>query len=113
MVGTALRAFAHPCIENQIQRRQFTRKVVAGLPVERRGKAGIGKDDRPGGEPAEHPGAAGTIVCIRHMNEFLPDRRGIGVVARRLRAEDAEVDRDQDRAEAIVGLDLMCPGQAD
>jgi len=43
MVGTALRAFAHPCIENQFNDASFTRKVVAGLPVERRGKAGIGK----------------------------------------------------------------------
>jgi hypothetical protein len=47
------------------------------------------------------------------MDELLPDRRGIGVVARGLRAEDAEVDRDQGGAQPILGLDVVCPGQAD
>jgi hypothetical protein len=47
------------------------------------------------------------------MDEFLPDRRGISVVARGLRAQDAEVDRDQDGAEAVIGLDVMRLGQAD
>ena len=47
------------------------------------------------------------------MDELLPDRRGIGVVSRGLRAEDAEVDRDQDGAEAIIGLDVMRLCQAD
>ena len=47
------------------------------------------------------------------MNEFLPDRRGIGVVSRRLCAQDAEVDRDQDGAQAVIGQDLMRPGQTD
>jgi hypothetical protein len=47
------------------------------------------------------------------VDEFLPDRRGIGVVARRLRAQYAEIDRDQERAQAITGLDVMRPGQAD
>ena len=47
------------------------------------------------------------------MDELLPDRRGIGVVSRGLRAEDAEVDRDQDGAKAIIGLNVMCLCQAD
>ena len=38
---------------------------------------------------------------------------GVSVVARGLRAENAEVDRNQDGAEAIIGLDVMCFGQAD
>ena len=47
------------------------------------------------------------------MDELLPDRRGIGVVSRGLRAQDAEVDRDQDGAEAITGLHVVRLGQAD
>src|SRR5712672_2831659 len=40
--------------------RQFPRQVLAGLPIMRLGKASIGKDERPGGELAEHPCAPHT-----------------------------------------------------
>jgi hypothetical protein len=95
------------------QRRQFARKILAGLPVIFRGEVGIGKDERPGGEQAEHFCTAGAIVAIPDMSVFLPDRRGIGVISRGLRTEDAEVDRDQDGAETIFGFGLVCLGQAD
>jgi hypothetical protein len=77
------------------------------------GKAGIGEDERPGGELAEYFCATGAIVRIGDVGEFLADRRGIGVIPRGLRTEDAEIDRDQDGAEAIVPFDLMRFGQAD
>ena len=85
------------------QRSQFARKVAAGLPVISGGKDGIGIDHRPGGELAEHLGATGAIVAVPDMNELLPDRRRIGVVSRGFRPEDAEVDGDQECAEAIFG----------
>ena len=36
---------------------------------------GIGKDDRPGGELAQHFGATAAIVAFADMSEFLADRR--------------------------------------
>ena len=47
------------------------------------------------------------------MDELLPNRRGVSIISRGLRAEDAEVDRDQDGANAIIGLHVMRLGQAD
>src|SRR5207302_1085547 len=64
-------------------------------------------------EPAEHSGAAGAIIGLRYMDELLPDRRGVSIVSRRLRAEDTEVDRDQDGAEAIIGLHVVRLCQTD
>src|SRR5258708_40318309 len=95
------------------QRRQFAREVLAGLPVISRGEVGIGKDEWPGGEQAEHYCTAGAIVAIPDMSVFLADRRGIGVISRGLRAEAAEVDRDQDSPQTIIGCNLVCLGQAD
>jgi len=47
------------------------------------------------------------------MDELLPDRRGVSVVSRRRCAQNAEVDRDQDGAKAVIGLDVMRLCQAD
>ena len=96
-----------------MQRSQFACEILAGLAVIPRREGRIGKNHRPRGELPEHLGAAGTIVGLRHMDELLPDRRGVSIISRGLRAEDAEVDRDQDGAEAIVGPHVMRLGQAD
>src|ERR1700738_1079432 len=95
------------------QRSQFAREVLAGLPVMSRGEVGVGKDERPGGEQAEHFCTAGAIVAIPDMSVFFPDCRGVRVVSRGFSTQYAEVDRDQDGPEAIFGFDLMRPCQAD
>ena len=56
------------------QRSQFAREVVAGLPVISRGEGRIGKMTGRAANWPSHPGAAGAIA-LRHVDEFLPDRR--------------------------------------
>ena len=47
--------------------RPVRRKVFAGCLSYPRGKAGLGKNDRPGGELAEHPGTDRQLVNLSIM----------------------------------------------
>src|SRR5260221_1699181 len=111
--GRRRQSTASLCLTPSAQRSQFTRNVRPGLPVVRLGKVGIGKDERAGREVTEHSGAAGAVVTVRHVSVLLPDCSRIRVVPRGLRAEDAEVDRDQDRPKAVMAFDLVRFGQTD